>query len=74
MMAFGAVILATVQWSAASVLERQARVPSKISVGVALLMVVFMMAALTLLVGEPSAEQFEILRQRLPAALDPFVQ
>ena len=74
MMAFGAVIVATVLRSVASVLERHARVPSKISVGVALLMVVFMMAALTLLVGEPLAQQFEILRLRLPAAVDAVVQ
>jgi predicted PurR-regulated permease PerM len=37
-------------------------------------MVVFMMAALTLLVGEPLAQQFEILRLRLPAAVDAVVQ
>jgi predicted PurR-regulated permease PerM len=74
MMAFGAVIVATVLRSLASVLERHVRVPTKISVGVALLMVVFMMAALSLLVGEPLAEQFEILRQRLPAAVDAVVQ
>jgi predicted PurR-regulated permease PerM len=44
------------------------------SVVVALLLVVFMIAAVAWFVGDPLAEQFEILRQRLPAAVDAVLQ
>jgi len=74
MLAFGAVIVATVLRALAAVLERHARVPAKVSVVAALLLVVFMIAAVAWLVGEPLAEQFEILRQRLPAAVDAVMQ
>jgi len=70
MLAFGAVIVATALMGLASVLERHARLPAKMSVVTALLLVVFMIAALALLVGDPLAEQFEVLRQRLPAAVE----
>lgn len=70
MLAFGAVIVATALMGLASMLERHARLPAKMSVVTALLLVVFMIAALALLVGDPLAEQFEVLRQRLPAAVD----
>ncbi len=70
MLAFGAVIVATALMGLASMLERHARLPAKMSVVTALLLVVFMITALALLVGDPLAEQFEVLRQRLPAAVD----
>lgn len=70
MLAFGAVIVATALMGLASMLERHARLPAKMSVVTALLLVVFMIAALALLVGDPLAEQFEVLRQRLPAAVE----
>jgi len=74
MLAFGAVIVATALRALAAPLERHARVPAKISVVAALLLVVFMIAAVAWFVGEPLAEQFEILRQRLPAAVDSVMQ
>ncbi|WP_396435274.1 AI-2E family transporter [Limnohabitans sp.] len=74
MLTFGAVIVATVLRSLAAALERHARVPSKISVMAALLLVLFMIAAVSWLVGEPLAKQFDILRQRLPAAVDAVMQ
>lgn len=58
----------------ASALERHARVPTKVSVVAAMLLVVFMITAVAWFVGEPLAEQFQILRQRLPAALDAVMQ
>jgi predicted PurR-regulated permease PerM len=39
-----------------------------------LLLLVFMIAAVAWFVGDPLAEQFEILRQRLPAAMDAVMQ
>jgi predicted PurR-regulated permease PerM len=74
MLAFGAVIVATVLRALASALERHVSMPTKVSVVAALLLVVFMIAALAWFVGEPLAEQFQILRQRLPAALDAVMQ
>ena len=74
MLVFGAVIVATVLRALAAALERHARVPTQISVVAALLLVVFMIAAVAWFVGDPLAEQFEILRQRLPAALDAVMQ
>jgi predicted PurR-regulated permease PerM len=74
MLAFGAVIVATVLRALAAALERHARVPAKVSVVAALLLVVFMFAGVAWFVGDPLAEQFEILRQRLPAALDAVMQ
>jgi predicted PurR-regulated permease PerM len=74
MLAFGAVIVATVLRSLAAALERHARVHTKISVVAALLLVVVMITAITWFVGDPLAEQFEILRQRLPAAVDAVLQ
>lgn len=74
MLAFGAVIVATVLRSLAAALERHARVPNKISVMAGLLLVVFMITAASWLVGEPLSEQFEKLRQRLPAAVDAVMQ
>lgn len=74
MLAFGAVIVATVLRSLAAALERHARVPTNISVMASLLLVVFMISAVFWLVGEPLAEQFENLRQRLPAAVDAVMQ
>lgn len=59
MLAFGAVIVATVLLLLAAALERHALVPTKISVMAALLLVVFMIAAVAWFVGEPLAEQFE---------------
>ena len=74
MLTFGAVIVATVLRSLAVLLERHARVPNKISVMTALLLLVFMIAAVAWLVGDPLAEQFENLRQRIPAAVDAVMQ
>lgn len=74
MLAFGAVIVATVLRSLAAALERHARVPTHISVMAALLLVVIMITAVSWLVGEPLSEQFEKLRQRLPAAVDAVMQ
>lgn len=74
MLAFGAVIVATVLRALASALERHARVPAKMSVMTALLLVVLMIAAVAWLVGDPLAEQFEVLRQRLPAAVNAVMQ
>lgn len=70
MLAFGAVIVATVLRALAAAIERHARVPAKMSVVAALLLVVLMIVTVAWLVGEPLAEQFEVLRQRLPAAVD----
>jgi predicted PurR-regulated permease PerM len=74
MLVFGAVIVATVLRSLAVALERHARVPTQISVVVALLLVVLMIAAVAWFVGDPLAKQFDILRQRLPAAVDAVLQ
>lgn len=74
MLTFGAVIVATVLRALASALERHARMPAKVSVVAALLLVVFMISAFAWFAGEPLAEQFQILRQRLPAALDAVMQ
>lgn len=74
MLTLGAVIVATVLRALASALERHARVPTKVSVLAALLLVVFMITAVAWFVGEPLAEQFQILRQRLPTALDAVMQ
>jgi predicted PurR-regulated permease PerM len=74
MLVFGAVIVATVLRALAAALERHARVPPQISVVAALLWVVCVIAAVAWFVGDPLAEQFEILRQRLPAAVDAVLQ
>jgi predicted PurR-regulated permease PerM len=74
MLAFGAVIVATVLRALASILERHARVPSQVSVVVGMLLVALMIAMGAWLVGEPLAQQFENLRQGLPAALDALMQ
>jgi len=74
MLAFGAVIVATVLRALASALERHARVPTQLSVVAALLLVVFLISAVAWFVGEPLAEQFQVLRQRLPSALDAVMQ
>jgi predicted PurR-regulated permease PerM len=70
MLAFGAVIVATALRALAALLERHARVPAKVSVVAVLVLVTLVIAAGTWLVGEPLAEQFENLRQGLPAAMD----
>jgi predicted PurR-regulated permease PerM len=70
MLAFGAVIVATALRALAALLERHARVPAKVSVVAGLVLVTLVIAAGTWLVGEPLAEQFENLRQGLPAAMD----
>jgi predicted PurR-regulated permease PerM len=74
MLVFGAVIVATVLRALAAALERHTLVPTKISVVSALLLMVFIIAAVAWFVGDPLAEQFEILRQRLPAAVDAVMQ
>ena len=74
MLVFGAVIVATLLRSLASAVERYARVPTQISVMAVLLLLVFNIAAFAWFVGDPLAEQFEILRQRLPAAVDAVTQ
>lgn len=74
MLVFGAVIVATVLRAVARALERHARVPTQISVVAALLLVVFMIATVEWFVGDPLAQQFEILRQRLPAAVAAVTQ
>ena len=74
MLVFGAVIVATVLRAVAKALERHARVPTQISVVAALLLVVFMIATVAWFVGDPLAQQFEILRQRLPAAVAAVTQ
>jgi len=70
MLAFGAVIVATALRALAALLERHARVPAKVSVVAGLVLVTLVIAAGAWLVGEPLAEQFENLRQGLPAAMD----
>ena len=74
MLAFGAVIVATLLRSLATALERHAGVPTQISVMAALLWVVFILTAVSWLVGAPLAEQFDILSQRLPTAVDAVTQ
>lgn len=74
MLAFGAVIVATVLRAVATVLERHAWVPAKVSVVAGLVLVALLVAAGIWLVGEPLAEQFENLRQGLPAARDAVMQ
>lgn len=74
MLAFGAVIVATALRALAVALERHARVPAKVSVMAGLMLVTLVTAAGAWLVGEPLAEQFEILRQRLPAAVKAVMQ
>ncbi len=70
MLAFGAVIVATALRALAGVLERHGRVPAQLSVGAGLVLVTLIAATGAWLVGEPLAEQFDNLRQRLPAAMD----
>jgi predicted PurR-regulated permease PerM len=74
MLVFGAVIVATLLRSLASALERHARLPTQISVIAVLFLLVFMIAAVAWFVGDPLAKQFEILRQRLPTAVDAVMQ
>lgn len=74
MLVFGAVIVATVLRTMAATIERHARVTTKISVVSVMLLVALTIATVAWLVGEPLAEQFEILRQRLPAAVEAVMQ
>lgn len=74
MLTFGAVILATALRALADLLEKYARVPAKVSVVSALLLVLILITGSIWLVGDPLAEQFERLRERLPAARDAVMQ
>lgn len=70
LLTFGAVILATALRALADLLEKYARVPARVSVVSALLLVLILITGSLWLVGDPLAEQFERLRERLPAARD----
>ena len=74
MLAFGAVILATALRVLATALEQYARVPARVSVITGLLLVVILITTGLWLVGDPLAEQFERLREGLPAARDAVMQ
>jgi len=74
MLAFGAVVVATALRALAGGLERHARVPATVSVVTGLVLVSLLVAAGVWLICEPLAEQFENLRQRLPAAVEAVMQ
>lgn len=70
MLSFGAVILAAALRALAQALESYLRVPPRWSVLTGLLLVTLLLTAGIWAVGDPLAEQFDVLRQRLPAATE----
>lgn len=70
MLSFGAVILAAALRALAQALETYLRVPPRWSVIAGLLLVTLSLSAGIWALGDPLAEQFEVLRQRLPAATE----
>ncbi|HLL18821.1 MAG TPA: AI-2E family transporter, partial [Rubrivivax sp.] len=70
MLTFGAIILASALRSLARVLEKYLWVPPRWSVMAALLLVTVALTAGLLALGDPLAEQLDVLRQRLPAATE----
>jgi len=70
LVAFGAIILATALRALSDVLEKRLRMPTGWSVLAAVLAVLALLAGGVALVGDPLAEQFQRLREGLPAAVD----
>lgn len=67
-LAFGAVIVATVLRVLADALERYAKVPARLSLMTGLLLIVGLLGLGGYLVGDPLAAQFKVLREQVPAA------
>ena len=70
---FGAIVAAVALRSLASWLERRARVPRKLSVLTAVLLIIGLLVAIGMVVGQPLADQVELLRTRLPQAWNQFI-
>ena len=70
MLTFGALILAAALRALAETLEKYLRVPPRWSVIVGLLLVTLLLSAGIWALGDPLAEQLEVLRGRLPAATE----
>jgi predicted PurR-regulated permease PerM len=69
-LAFGAIVAASALRAMASALERHTRVPPRWSLALTMALLVVLAATGLWLIGDPLAEQFQRLRERLPAALD----
>jgi predicted PurR-regulated permease PerM len=70
---FGAIVAAVALRSLATLLERRARVPRQLSVLTAVLLIIALLVAIGMVVGQPLAEQVELLRTRLPQAWNQFI-
>ena len=70
MLTFGAIILASALRSLARLLEKYLRVSSRWSVIASLVLVTMSLTAGLWALGDPLAEQLDVLRQRLPAATE----
>jgi predicted PurR-regulated permease PerM len=70
---FGSIVAAVALRSMAALLERRANVPHQLSLVLAVLLIAGAIAAIVMAVGQPLGEQIELLRQRLPQAVNQFV-
>lgn len=70
---FGSIVAAVALHAMAVWLERRARVHPRLSVLVAVLAIIALLVAIGMLVGQPLAEQIDLLRERLPQAVNQFI-
>lgn len=70
---FGAIIVAVVLRTIAAPLQRHLHLSSRLAVGVAVVSALVAITLIFWLLGDRVVEQGDVLRQRLPAALDAFV-
>jgi predicted PurR-regulated permease PerM len=70
---FGAIVAAVALRAMAALLERRARVDHRLSLLLAVLLIVGVVAGIVMAVGQPLGEQIDLLRERLPQAVNQFI-
>lgn len=67
---FGSVLVATALVSMSGMVERHLRVPRRFSLAATILLIIVALGLVSLFLGGALTEQFETLRERIPAAAD----
>jgi predicted PurR-regulated permease PerM len=70
---FGSIVAAVALRAIAALLERRMRVPHRLSLLLAVVLITGGVAGIVMAVGQPLGEQIELLRERLPQAVNQFV-
>jgi len=70
---FGSIVAAVALRAMAALLERRAHVDHRLSLLLAVLLIVGVVVGIVMAVGQPLGEQIDLLRERLPQAVNQFI-